>query len=125
MRLFYVIGFFILVVFDTLSQVSFKLATIHASPLSFDLVWFLRVFSHLWISCSIIGYTGAFLTYITIIKHAPIGPAFAASHLEVITVMLASVWLFNEHISFMQCIGAILIITGITLLAVSESKKIT
>ena len=53
--------------------------------------------------------------------HAPIGPAFAASHLEVISVMGLSVLLFGEHIGTAQWIGSALIIAGIVCLAVSET----
>ncbi len=43
------IGFLILMLFDTLAQISFKLASIHAMPLTFDVHWLIRVFGHPWI----------------------------------------------------------------------------
>ncbi|MBO9875653.1 EamA family transporter, partial [Xanthomonas sp. D-93] len=52
--------------------------------------------------------------------HAPIGPAFAASHLEVVSVMLLSAWWFNEHIGLLQALGAALIVGGIVCLAIGE-----
>ena len=66
-------------------------------------------------------YVGAFVTWMTLLEHAPIGPAFAASHLEVISVMVLSVVLFNEHIGTPQWIGSALIIAGIVCLAISET----
>ena len=40
MKYFYIIGFLILMSFDTLTQISFKFASIHAMPMSFDLDWY-------------------------------------------------------------------------------------
>lgn len=123
MRRFYLIGFLVLMLFDTLSQVCFKLTAIHAAPLAPELGWLLRVFGQPWVYGAIIGYLGAFFTWMTLLEHAPIGPAFAASHLEVITVMLASVWLFGEYITPAQGVGGLLIVAGILCLAASESSQ--
>lgn len=123
MRRFYLIGFLVLMLFDTLSQVCFKLTAIHAAPLALELDWLLRVFGQPWVYGAIVGYLGAFFTWMTLLEHAPIGPAFAASHLEVIAVMLASVWLFGEHVTLAQYIGAMLIVGGILCLAAGESNS--
>jgi drug/metabolite transporter (DMT)-like permease len=123
MRRFYLIGFLVLMLFDTLSQVCFKLTAIHAAPLAPELGWLLRVFGQPWVYGAILGYLGAFFTWMTLLEHAPIGPAFAASHLEVITVMLASVWLFGEHVTLAQYVGAMLIVGGILCLAASETNS--
>ncbi|VCU69309.1 4-amino-4-deoxy-L-arabinose-phosphoundecaprenol flippase subunit ArnF [Pigmentiphaga humi] len=120
---FYLIGFGLLMAFDTLAQVSFKLAANHAMPLAADLDWLLRVFGQPWIYGAFVGYVGAFFTWMALLKRAPIGPAFAASHLEVVTVMLASVWLFDEHIGTHQTVGAVLILAGIVCLAFGEARE--
>lgn len=122
MRYFYIIGFLILMSFDTLTQISFKYASIHAMPMSFDLDWLIRVFSHPWIYGAFFGYIGAFFTWMTLLKHAPIGPAFAASHLELITVSLFSIWLFNEPLTVAKVLGAIFIFIGVLLLAKDETE---
>lgn len=122
MRYFYIIGFLILMSFDTLTQISFKFASIHAMPITFDLAWLGRVFSHPWIYGAFIGYIGAFFTWMSLLKHAPIGPAFAASHLELITVTLFSIWLFNEPLTLAKVIGALFILLGVILLAKDETE---
>ncbi|TCM65243.1 multidrug transporter EmrE-like cation transporter [Acinetobacter calcoaceticus] len=122
MKYFYIIGFLILMSFDTLTQISFKFASIHAMPMSFDLDWLQRVFSHPWIYGAFIGYIGAFFTWMSLLKHAPIGPAFAASHLELVTVTLLSIWLFNEPLTFAKVIGAGFILFGVILLAKEETE---
>ncbi|WP_445114939.1 DMT family transporter [Acinetobacter sp. WZC-1] len=123
MRKFYITGFLILMAFDTLAQLSFKLASIHAMPLTFDWAWLVRVFSHPWIYGAFIGYIGAFFIWLNLLKHAPIGPAFAASHLELISVMFISVWLFNEPLTLTKVLGAVLIFAGVCFLAKDEESS--
>ena len=121
MARFYLIGFLLLMAFDTLAQVSFKLAANHALPLVFDAGWVLRVFATPWTYAAIAGYIGAFFTWMTLLKHAPIGPAFAASHLEVISVLAISVLFFDERLTLPQLFGSVLIVAGIVCLARSEA----
>ena len=125
MKLFYIIGFIILMSFDTLAQISFKFASIHAMPLTYDLAWLSRILGHYWIYGAIIGYIGAFFTWMTLLKHAPVGPAFAASHLELISVTILSIWLFNEPLTLAKVLGAALILIGVLFLAKDESTQHT
>lgn len=120
MKRFYLIGFALLMAFDTLAQVSFKFAGMHALPVQADAAWLWRVFAQPWVYGAIVGYVGAFFTWMSLLKHAPIGPAFAASHLEVISVLLLSVPLFGEHIGILKGLGAILIVAGIVCLGLGE-----
>ena len=123
MKRFYLLGFLLLMTFDTLAQISFKYAGTHALPVVANLAWVLRVFSQPWVYGAVIGYVGAFFTWMALLKHAPIGPAFAASHLEVVSVMLLSIWLFDEHLNLARVLGAIAIIAGIICLGLAESRE--
>jgi len=123
MRRFYLFGFLLLMGFDTLAQVSFKYAGTHALPVEANLAWLLRVFGQPWVYGAVIGYVGAFFTWMALLKHAPIGPAFAASHLEVVSVMLLSIWLFDEHLDLARVLGAIAIIAGIVCLGIAEGRE--
>ncbi|MGB7757524.1 MAG: EamA family transporter [Salinisphaera sp.] len=125
MKRFYVIGFAILLSFDTLAQLSFKYAGDHALPVQANLAWLERVFTQPWVYGAVIGYIGAFFTWMTLLRRAPIGPAFAASHLEVVSVLLLSVPVFDESIGWSQALGAIAIVAGIVCLALSESDSET
>jgi drug/metabolite transporter (DMT)-like permease len=118
---FYLIGFLVLVCFDTCAQICFKLTANHAMPPELGLAWLLRIASSPWVYAAIACYVGAFVTWMTLLEHAPIGPAFAASHLEVISVIALSVVLFGERIGAPQWIGSALVIAGIVCLAISES----
>ncbi|MGJ7541290.1 EamA family transporter [Variovorax sp. LT1R16] len=121
-RRFYVIGFLMLMAFDTLAQISFKVAGTQALPLEFSTSWLARVFGQPWIYGAFIGYIGAFFAWMTLLKHAPIGPAFAASHLEIVSVLLLSWLLFDERVGWPQITGGLFIIAGIVCLAFSEEQ---
>lgn len=123
MKRFYLLGFLLLMGFDTLAQISFKYAGTQALPVEATLSWLLRVFGRPWIYGALVGYIGAFFTWMALLKHAPIGPAFAASHLEVVSVMLLSIWLFDEHLTLARMLGAIAIIAGIVCLGLAESRE--
>jgi drug/metabolite transporter (DMT)-like permease len=120
---FYLIGFLVLVLFDSVGAISFKYAGMHALPVEANTAWLLRLFGKPWIYGAVIGYIGAFFTWMSLLKHAPIGPAFAASHLEVVSVMLLSVWLFDEHLTLPRVLGAVAIVAGIVCLGFAESRE--
>lgn len=123
MRRFYIIGFLVLLSFDTLAQISFKLAGEHALPLQASWEWLGRVFSQPWIYGAFIGYIGTFFCWLSLLKKAPIGPAFAASHLEIVAVLAVSAFLFNEQVGWPQILGTVFILSGIMCLALSESRQ--
>jgi drug/metabolite transporter (DMT)-like permease len=120
---FYLTGFSALMLFDTLTQVSFKLASSHAGEFVMSLAWLNEVFHNPWIFGAVFGYIGSFITWMTLLKHAPVGPAFAASHLEVITVLAISVLYFGEQLSWMQLVGGLLIVAGIVCLSRAETEQ--
>ncbi len=122
MRRFYLIGFALLMGFDTLNIICFKLAGMHALPVEANLAWLLRLFGEPWVYGAVLGYLGAFFTWMSLLKHAPIGPAFAASHLEVISVMALSVWLFHEPLTATKLLGAAAILAGIVCLGLAERE---
>ena len=122
-RRFYLLGFALLLVCDVIVQVSFKLAGNHAFPPQASIDWLLRVFGGPWIYLAVIGYVGNFFIWMSLLKHAPIGPAFAATHLEVVAVMLISVWLFGEPLTLARVTGAVIIVAGIICLAFAEERE--
>ncbi len=123
MRRFYLCGFGALMVFDTWTQLSFKLASVHAGEFTVTMAWLKAASSTPWILGAMAGYLGAFVTWMTLLKHAPVGPAFAASHLEVVTVLIVSRLLFDERLSHAQTAGAACIIVGIVFLSLGESGR--
>ena len=121
---FYVGGFSLLAAFDTLTQVSFKLATQRTGAFALSIPWLEAAATSPWIYVAIAGYLGAFVAWMTLLEHAPVGPAFAASHLDVVTVLVISVPLFHERLTAPQLAGASLIVAGILCLSRSESRRL-
>ena len=122
-KTFYVFGFVALIVFDTFSQICFKMAAIDAEPFLIEVEWLIRVLQTTWVYGAIIGYLVAFIIWMTLLRHAPVGPAFAASHLEVVGVMIISAPLFGEALSISQILGAILVVAGVVCLAQDETQS--
>jgi drug/metabolite transporter (DMT)-like permease len=105
---------------DTLTQVSFKFATQRTGEFAFALPWFRAAALSPWIYVAIAGYLGAFVMWMTLLEHAPVGPAFAASHIDIVTVLLVSVPLFGERLTMGEIAGAAYIVAGIVLLSRSQ-----
>lgn len=120
MRAFYVIGFAVLLTFDTLAQVGFKLGAMHTAPASFEPAWFLRVLCEGWVYLAVLGYLGSFVTYMTLLKKAPIGAAFAATHFEIVTVAVVSYLFMGEKLTLPQVCGGLLIMAGIFMLGTEQ-----
>jgi drug/metabolite transporter (DMT)-like permease len=121
-RRFYFLGFGALMLFDTWTQVSFKLASGQVGEFTMTLIWLRAAVLSPWIYGAVAGYLGAFVTWMTLLRHAPVGPAFAASHLEVVAVLIVSVLFFGEHLAVMQIVGGVCVVVGIVFLSRSESK---
>lgn len=122
MKRFYLIGFSLLLLFDTLGQTGFKFSALDARPLDYSLEWVMRILFNKWIYITTLSYIGAFFTWMVLLKKVPVGPAFAASRLQIVTVMLVSIFIFNEPLTFIRLLGAMIIITGIIFLAFAEKK---
>ncbi len=116
-RGFFVIAFLALLAFDTAGQMGFKLAATSAGMASLDRAWFIAVVSSPWVYLAVTAYLGAFFIWITLLQHAPIGPAFAASHAEIVSVLLFSVLLLHETLTAQQIAGSCLVLAGIGVLA--------
>ena len=120
MRAFYVTGFLILMLCDTLAQCGIKVATLHAGEMSLRWEWAVVMLHQHWLYLAFAGYIGAFFTWMTLLKHAPVGPAFAASHLEMVSVLVVSVAFLGEALSSLQVLGCVAILAGIAVLGMEK-----
>ena len=123
MKRFYIFGFLVLLLFDTIAQIGFKFAAEAAEPAGLDGQWLMRIVTEKWVYVAVGCYLGAFGTWMTILQHAPVGPAFATTHLDIVSVLLVSVVFLGETLSFPQIVGAILILAGIGVLATTKSDE--
>ena len=119
---FYLIGFAVLALFDTSTQIFFKLASLHAGAFAANLEWAAMVARTPWLYGAALGYVGSFVAWMTVLKHAPVGPAFAGSHISVVLVLLISVLWLGDRLSAVQIAGALSIMLGVAFLSLSKPK---
>ena len=117
-----VMGFLLLTTVDTSAHILFKLTASGAAPLEASVSWIGRVLTQWWVYAAIACYVATFFVWISLLRRAPVGTAFAVSHLDVVTVMAGSALLLHEHISWIQIAGAVLILGGIGCLSASEAR---
>jgi drug/metabolite transporter (DMT)-like permease len=115
-------AFALLVLLDTICQVGFKFAADRTAPATFDLVWLQRVLLEPWLHFVIVGYLMAFVTYMSLLRLAPVGPVFAASHLEIATVPLVGVVALGERLTLTQGLGCMAIVAGVAVLGVEQHR---
>jgi drug/metabolite transporter (DMT)-like permease len=122
MRGCFLLGFFALVLFDTMGQVGFKLTGEVSGVLEFSEAWVRLVLAQPAFYMIVAAYIFAFFTYMTLMKEAPVGPLFAAAHLELVTVTVLSWMWFGERFSILQIAGCLCIVGGVVILGVTETS---
>jgi drug/metabolite transporter (DMT)-like permease len=115
--------FGLLLAVDTFNQVAFKMAGERTAPVTFDADWLGRIVNEPWIAAILGGYLAAFLIYMTVLRDVEIGPAFAASHMEIVTVTIVSMLFFGERFTLLQAAGCAAIVAGVAILAVTEKPE--
>jgi drug/metabolite transporter (DMT)-like permease len=121
----FLLGLLALVCFDTTGQLGFKLTADRVGPAVADLAWVAAVLARPSFYMTLGSYLGAFAVYMTLMRHVAVGPLFAASHLELITVTAVSVLWFGERFNGVQALGCLLILGGVVLLGFSERNAET
>jgi len=119
MRRAVLLGFLALLAIDTLSNILVKLAGNRIGACC-GAAWLDRLAREPLILAIIACYIAAFLTYTGLLKHAPVGPAFAAVHGHVVTVLVFSLAVFGEQLTLVQIMGCALIVAGIIVLGMTE-----
>ena len=114
------LGFPVLVAIDTAAQVCVKLAGNRISEFQPDIFWFLRAIHEPLLYLVLLFMAGSFGVYMLLLKHFPIGPVYAAAHTNIVTVLIVSVLYFRETLDWLQVIGAVFILAGVAVLAVTE-----
>jgi len=112
-----------LLFFETLCQVSLKLAGRSTGAFDFSAGAFLRALETPWLWVAIGCYVGAFLVWLTILRRTTLSAAFATSAIVFVAVMFASWLVFREHIGLVQALGATIIVVGILLLGADEEAS--
>jgi len=115
------LGFLLLLTFDTAGQLGMKLAGDRIGT-GADADWLMRVAQEPLIYAVLGCYAGAFATYISLLKYAPVGPAYAAAHGHIVTVLIISILFLGERLTLLQSLGALAIMAGVAILAVTETS---
>jgi len=119
---FILLGFLLLMSIDTASQVCIKLAGNRIGPFELQATWLVRATAEPLIYLVLLFFACSFVVYITLLKYAPVGPAYAAAHSHIVSVLMVSIFVFGERLSLMQALGATAIIAGVTILAATEGR---
>jgi multidrug transporter EmrE-like cation transporter len=117
------LGFALLLAIDTVAQVLVKIAGNRITAFEPDPEWLLRALREPLIYAIMLLYAGAFAVYVTLLKHAPVGPAYAAAHGHIVTVLIVSILFFGERLSILQALGGLAIMAGVLILAITETKS--
>src|SRR5450755_3673404 len=99
--------------FETLCQISLKFAGRQTGAFDFSLAALQRALATPWLWVAIACYVGAFLAWMTILRKSTLSAAFTISAIVLVAVMLASWLVFGEHLSWLQLLGAAIIVAGI------------
>jgi len=111
----------VLLVLETLCQISLKLAGRYTGAFDFSVGAFARALSTPWLWVAIGCYIGAFLAWMTILRQSTLSAAFTTSALVFVAVMLSSWLVFGEHIGWLQLLGSAIIVGGILLLGADDA----
>ena len=122
MRKAVLLGFLLLLMIDTTQQVFVKLASDAVGPVDIGNFhsWLDRLLKEPLVLGVVACYLAAFFTYTSLLKHAAVGPAYAAVHGHVVTVLIISIVFFGEQLTLLQGLGCAAILAGIVILAVTE-----
>mgnify|MGYP000403179530 CR=1 FL=1 len=120
MKRLVILGFLALLGIDTAQQILAKFAGDGIGAFDFSLEW-LRKLAHAHLLYVLLGlYIAAFLVYSWLLRHAPVGPSYAALHGHVVTTFLFSTLVLGDRLTLLQLAGCLLIVAGIVVLAVTE-----
>lgn len=123
MRKWVLLGFVLLLAIDTTATVLLKLAGERIGAFELALPWLRRIVREP-LMLAIAGcYVASFVTYTSLLKYAAVGPAYAAAHGQVVTVLIVSMLWFGERLTLVQAAGCTLIVAGIIVLGVTEKLE--
>lgn len=123
MRKWVLLGFVLLLAIDTAATVLLKLAGERIGAFEMAVPWLRRIVREPLVLAILGCYLASFLTYTSLLKYAAVGPAYAAAHGQVVTVLIVSMLWFGERLTAVQAMGSALIVAGIVVLGVTEKLE--
>lgn len=101
---------------DTLGQISFKYASLNPESIKKMQFW-IALIKNKFFWCGIISYFIGFLTWIAFLDYLPLSTAILLISFNMVSVMLAGRFLFNETLNRYRIVGVIFITIGIVFIA--------
>ena len=120
MNRIFLLGFPLLIAIDTAAQVCVKFVGNRISEFEPHVAWFSRAIHEPLLYLVLLFMAASFVVYMWLLKHFPVGPVYAAAHANIVTVLIVSVLYFGETFGWLQVIGAIFILAGVAVLAITE-----
>ncbi len=111
----------VLLVFETVCQISLKLAGRATGEFDFSIAAFRHALGTPWLYVAIVCYVGAFLAWMTILRQSTLSAAFTTSALVFVAVMISSWLVFGEYIGALQLVGSGVIVAGILMLGADDA----
>ncbi len=119
------VAWLLLLCFETLCQISLKMAGRATGAFNFSEPAFAHAFETPWLWVAIACYIGAFLAWMTILRKSTLSAAFTTSAIVFIAVMFSSWTVFGEHIDWLHLVGSAIIVVGILMIGADENDTVS
>lgn len=106
----------VLLVIETLGQVSLKTAGMQVGVFELDRTSILAAVSTPWLWVGLACYLGQFVVWMTILEKSALSVAFSTSAIVFVAIMIASKVVFGDPMSSEKILGSAIIVAGILLL---------
>lgn len=110
------LAWLILLLLETLCQVSLKFAGHAIGAFDLNRASILAAVSTPWLWTAIGCYLGAFLAWMTILNKSSLSSAYPTSAIVFVSVMIASALVFGEPVHWEKALGSAIIVGGILML---------
>jgi len=107
----------VVIILDTVGQISFKVAATKSVTNTGKQYW-LSLFYQPWVWLGIAAYFSQFLLWMAFITIVPLSKAILLASFNMISVMIVGRILFKEYITPLRQLGIVLITAGVMLVGV-------
>jgi len=110
-----------LLAFETMAQVGLKAGGEVLSGVPFGMAWLGQAAQTPWVWAGIVGYLGGFASWMVILDRMPLSLGFPLTAVVMLTVALASRYIFGEELSSWRLSGIGLVIIGMAIMGGDDS----
>ena len=114
----------ILLLLETLCQISLKLAGDTIGAFKLDRASVLAAIGTPWLWIAVGCYLGAFLAWMTILNRSRLSSAYPTSALVFVSVIIASALVFGEPVHWEKALGSAIIVAGILMLSGERTERL-